>query len=57
MGFEQKELLIRGKVSRHNSPRDEVDDVKWEVLCKEVKRLLTESSYSDLWSSLDLDIQ
>lgn len=56
VGFEQKELLIRGKVSRHNSPRDKVDDVKWEVMCEEVKKLLTESTYTDLWKSLDLEI-
>jgi hypothetical protein len=49
MGRERKELRVTASVSRHNSTQDDLDDVDWnelkrqiEVLCYQYKHIRAE---------------
>lgn len=56
MGYEQVELKIVGKVSRHNSPRDRVHDKIWEEFVNYITKQINESSYSELWKMIEIEV-
>jgi len=56
MGYEQVELKIVGKVSRHNSPRDRVHDKIWEEFLAYIDYEVNMGAYSELWKMLDITI-
>lgn len=56
MGYEQVELKIVGKVSRHNSPRDRIGDKIWEEFVDYITREINEGSYSGLWKMIEIQV-
>jgi hypothetical protein len=56
MGYEQVELKIVGKLSKHNSPRDGVHEKIWEEFVAYITAAINNGAYRDLWNQLDITI-
>lgn len=48
MGWEQQQLKIIGRVSRHNSEDDDRDDALWRHLVRRVRHIAQEDQYKPL---------
>lgn len=48
MGWDTVGWSVAGRVSRHNSPDDEIDDELWEDFLKRAKELRDEPKYERL---------
>lgn len=48
MGWDRKEIQIRGHVSRHNSERDASDDALWTELAERVAQVVEDPKFAPL---------
>lgn len=53
MGWDQREIRIIGHVSRHNSPKDVMDDSLFDELQHRITMIVKERQYETLNPSVD----
>lgn len=48
MGYDQREMKITARVSRHNAPKDLVHDALWALFEAKVNEILDKYDFSDI---------
>jgi len=53
MGYDQKQILISARVSRHNSEQDQVDDGLFDDLANRIRQIVAEPQYESIEPNVD----
>jgi hypothetical protein len=48
VGYERKEFVVMGHVSRHNSEKDERHDALWDEVVKKLEAIIDDPKYSEI---------